>query len=279
MMSELPFTQPSKTDAVPASSSDPDEQQQRALLHAFLSTVQHCFGGFSKLFQGVTDPRHPAFITYPLAALMTTGVLMFACRLAARRQIAHLLRHNGPVAAKFQALFGVETCPHGDTLNALFARVEPAQVQAVVTDMVATLIRQKVLSSARLLGPYYLIVMDGTGVLVFSERHCPHCLTRTHHGQTLYYHPVLEAKLVTANGFVFSLMTEFIENPGEHPVGGARHLGVHLVGRDLEQRLVGGNDVTLRLQPARDRALGDGHAHLGHHHFGCGSCGHRSSGD
>ena len=216
-MSQLSLTQPSKTDAVPASSSDPDEQQQRALLHAFLSTVQHCFGGFSKLFQGVTDPRHLAFITYPLAALMTTGVLMFACRLAARRQIAHLLRHNGPVAAKFQALFGVETCPHGDTLNALFARVEPAQVQAVVTDMVATLIRQKVLSFSRLLGQYYLIVMDGTGVLVFSERHCPHCLTRTHHGQTLYYHPVLEAKLVTANGFVFSLMTEFIENPGEHP--------------------------------------------------------------
>jgi hypothetical protein len=32
-----------------------------------------------------------------------------------------------------------------------------------------------------------------------------------------YYHSVLEAKLVTASGFVFSLMTEFIENPGEYP--------------------------------------------------------------
>src|SRR3989337_4462210 len=31
-------------------------------------------------------------------------------------------------------------------------------------------------------------------------------------GEILYYHPVLEAKLVTSNGFVFSLMTEFIEN-------------------------------------------------------------------
>jgi hypothetical protein len=27
----------------------------------------------------------------------------------------------------------------------------------------------------------------------------------------------LEATLVTKNGFVFSLMTEFIENPGENP--------------------------------------------------------------
>jgi hypothetical protein len=38
-------------------------------------------------------------------------------------------------------------------------------------------------------------------------------LTRKlNNGERLYYHPVLEAKLVTANGFAFSLMTEFIEN-------------------------------------------------------------------
>ncbi len=32
-----------------------------------------------------------------------------------------------------------------------------------------------------------------------------------------YYHPVLEAKLVTPTGLVFSLMTESIENPAENP--------------------------------------------------------------
>ena len=210
---------PASTGAAPTVEQllDPDELQKRALLQAFLATVQHFFGGFPKLFQSVTDPRNPVYITYPLAVLMTTGVLMFVCRLGARRQITQLLRHNGPLAAKFQALFGVETCPHGDTLDALYSRLEPAQVQAVVTDMVATLIRQKVLSRYRLLDQYYLIAMDGTGVLTFPERHCPHCLTRKQHGQTLYYHPVLEAKLVTATGLVFSLLTEFIENPGESP--------------------------------------------------------------
>jgi len=68
-----------------------------------------------------------------------------------------------------------------------------------------------------LLDKYFLVVMDGTGVLTFPERHCAHCLTMTHHGHTTYYHPVLEAKLVTRVGLVFSLMTEFIENPGESP--------------------------------------------------------------
>jgi hypothetical protein len=75
------------------------------------------------------------------------------------------------------------------------------------------LIRKKVFYRHRLLGVYYRVVIDGTGVLTFHQPHCPHCLTRRlSNGETLYYHPVLEAKLVTPNGFVFSLMTEFIEN-------------------------------------------------------------------
>jgi len=50
-------------------------------------------------------------------------------------------------------------------------------------------------------------------VVTFRERHCAHCLKKVmSNGETLYYHPVLEAKLVTRNGFAFSLMTEFIEN-------------------------------------------------------------------
>jgi hypothetical protein len=57
-----------------------------------------------------------------------------------------------------------------------------------------------------------VIAIDGTGVLSFEKRHCPHCLTQTRDGVTRYYHPVLEAKLVTRAGLVLSLMTEFIEN-------------------------------------------------------------------
>lgn len=196
---------------------DQDEQEQLSLLNAFLATAQHFFGGFAKLFRSVTDPRCPQLITYPLAALGFAGVLMFECHLKARRQIGLWFRQNGPSEAKFKALFGVETCPHGDTLDALFSRLEPDQAQEVVTGMAETLIRSKVLYSYRLLERYYVVVMDGTGVLTFSERHCPHCLTRTQHGQTIYYHPVLEAKVVTPVGLVVSLMTEFIENPGEYP--------------------------------------------------------------
>jgi hypothetical protein len=194
-----------------------DTLEQQALLKAFLATSQHFFGGFTTLFQEITDPRVPELITYPLAALGFATLLMYVCHLGARRQITHLLRGNPWSAAKFQALFGVAQCPHGDTTEALFSRLKPEEFQSAVTTMVETLVRKKVLAPYRLRDHYYLIAIDGTGRLVYAERHCAQCLTCTHHGQTIYYHPVLEAKLVTPNGFAFSVMTEFIENPGEHP--------------------------------------------------------------
>ena len=209
----------SMNSAMPEPNQDWEEDQHEKflILKAFLTTFHHFFGDFDALFQTVDDPRRPELITYPLAALAFAGVLMYFCRVGARRQIAHLFRNNGPSAAKFRALFGTDTCPHGDTLNVAFGRLNPDQVQAVVTALVRTLIRKKVLYRYRLLDHYFLIAIDGTGRLTFPERHCPHCMTATHHGKTTYYHPVLEAKLVLPNGFAFSILTEFIENPGENP--------------------------------------------------------------
>jgi hypothetical protein len=196
---------------------DEDQREQLSILTSFLTTVHHFFGRFEGLFGQVDDPRAPELITYPLASLAFAGVLMYLCRLAARRQIAHMFRGNRTSAAKFQALFDTDTCPHGDTLDAAFRRLDPKQVQAVVTHMVRILIRKKVLYRYRLLRWYFVIAIDGTGRLTFPERHCPHCMTVTRNGQTTYYHPVLEAKLVLPNGFAFSILTEFIENPGENP--------------------------------------------------------------
>jgi len=196
---------------------DEHVQGQCDLIRLLLVTVQHFWGGFAALWQNVTDPRQPAYITYPLPALLTTGLLMFLFRLAARRQVTLLLRHNPPACATFQALFGVRTWPHGDTLNATYGRLAVSDVQEVVTASVERLIRNKVLYPYRLLDRYFLVAIDGTGMLTFPERHCPHCLTMTHHGHTTYYHPVLEAKLVTYTGLTCSLMTEFVENPDQYP--------------------------------------------------------------
>ena len=140
------MTDPAQSRAVlPPAADDEDARQQIALIQSLLVTVQHFFGGFRRLFSTVTDPRHPLYITYPLPAVLTTGVLLCLLRLGARRQVTLLLRGNGSSAAKFQALFGVASVPHGDTLEATYQRVQVPEVQEVVTATVETLIRQKVL--------------------------------------------------------------------------------------------------------------------------------------
>jgi len=199
-MATTTHTISSQLEVAPAPEPDPEAQEQLQLLEAFLATLPHFFKGCRALFHPVDDPRDAQRIYYPLEALLFTGVLMFLCRLGARRQINHLLRGNGPSAAKFQALFDVSSCPHGDTLNVTFKRVTPEQLQTVVTGTVRTLLRSKILYGYRLLGRYFVIAIDGSGRLTFPERHCEHCLTQTHHGHTTYYHPVLEAKLVLPTG-------------------------------------------------------------------------------
>ena len=104
---------------------------------------------FPPLFAKATDPRDPQKITCPLAGLLFAGVMMFLLRLPARRQIGLLLR-NGPSRKKFQALFGVERFPHGDTLEATFPHLEADQNQSVLTGMTEILIRKKVLYRYRL---------------------------------------------------------------------------------------------------------------------------------
>jgi hypothetical protein len=201
-----------ETDLIDKEKGDQEQEAQKAVLKAFSGTLHHFFGGWWKLFRGVRDGRNPELIKYPLEGVLSTGVLMYLFRLGARRQINYQLRGNRSSRAKFEAWFEVDEVPHGDTLNYTFQRVAPAEVQEVVCRMVATLIRKKVLYRWRLYGNF-LLAIDGTGVLTFQERHCEYCLTRKlNNGEILYYHPVLEAKLVSANGFAFSLMTEFIEN-------------------------------------------------------------------
>lgn len=141
-----------------------ENQEQKEMLKAFLGTVQHFFGGMVKLFEGVMDVRDPDLITYPMEALLSTGVLMYLFRWGSRRQIKDQLRGNGPSESQYAAWFGVEEVPHGDTLNYGFKRLEVDDVQEVDNCMVERLIRKKVLYRWRLYNNF-LIAVDGTGLL------------------------------------------------------------------------------------------------------------------
>lgn len=138
---------------------------------------------------------------------------MFLFRLGARRRLRFDLGSPAGIA-NLNRLAGteMEAIPHPDTLAYLMEGLPPDELARVCADMVGDLIRSRALEPGRLLGRFYTVAADGTGMFVFHERHCKHCLTQEHQGRTIYYHKVLDMKLVTPNGFAFSLATEFIEN-------------------------------------------------------------------
>lgn len=190
-----------------------------------MRTFTHYFGPVCKRFAGLPDPRKPASaddVEYSVGSLLFLGVLMFTCRLGARRQV-RLQLYTTFMVDLYKVLFDVDSVPHGDTMNGVFRGLPLEAVQELVCAMTETLIDKKVLYPYRLLGRYYVVAIDATGTRTYDHPHCAHCLTRKHKsGKMTYYHPVLEAKIVTPNGWVFSLMTEFIENPEPDPAKSER---------------------------------------------------------
>lgn len=149
------------------------------------------------------------------------GVLLFLLKLEARRQITYKLRQYQPFVSHLSALVGVEltTCPHDDAVADTLLQLPYEELDDNVRcNMVHTIVRKKVIEHSRLLEQYYTIAIDATGMHYYATRHCEHCLTKKNSktGEILYYHNVLEAKLVTCEGLAFSIATEFIENPDDY---------------------------------------------------------------
>jgi len=173
----------------------------------------------SERFNALSDPRNAALTDYSTASLLWTGILMFVCRLGARRQIQHVL--NTPNAVSYlRELSGqddLKRVPHGDTLKNLLLELPEGEPRDLATALVGSLIEKRRLEFARLPGGYYTVALDATGWLVLGyapSRFTQGCLRRKlSNGKTLYHRPVLEAKLVTPTGLVLSVETEFTENP------------------------------------------------------------------
>ena len=104
--------------------------------------------------------------------------------------------------------------PHGDSMNVVISRLDKHQVEWLKQQMVRSLFERKVFRSHRYREKWYRIAIDGSGVVSFDHQHCDQCLHKTSKkGRVSYSHQVLDARLVTPNGFSISVATVWIENP------------------------------------------------------------------
>ena len=197
---------------MPQDRASPARRQGLELAAILGKTLAHFWPDYRTWLGAVVDTRVQEMCTYGRKFLLIEGLMLFLLKLGSRRQVRFEL--DSPAA--LENLVRLSGCPqdtvaHGDTLDHFLGHVPPAGVHRLRREMVRRLIRMKALDEGRLFG-HFLVVLDGTGQLYFRQRHCKHCLTKTVHGKTQYYHHVLEAKLVTPSGLALSVGSEFIEN-------------------------------------------------------------------
>ena len=196
------------------------KQKDRGIVEIMMLT-HHFFKELPLWLNEMTDPRNPSYITYSQADLVLMGVLKNMCAVKSMRSMEEEFNEE-PCIDTLRILsgdHGLSEMPHADTLNYYLERLSPKCLADVRKKMVKSLIRKKSCYRSKLQGKYWRVIIDGTGLFYFREKHCGNCLvttvTREIDGKEVkvkrYYHKVLEAKLVLAPGIVISLDTEFIE--------------------------------------------------------------------
>lgn len=210
------------------------EDQSEKIPEVFAKTVHHFFPKVGKWVRQIQEPRKVNMIDYELPILFWEAFFLFLLQLGSSRNIDYAFGKK--FLANFKALFPIlgiqdyslERMPEHGTLIDFLSKLFPTALERICIEMTRRLIRQRVLERYRLLNQYYLIAIDGTQTITISENQYKknpdkykHCLRRKisqdENGQNHYeyYYYVLEAKLVTPDGFAISVMTEFVENESQ----------------------------------------------------------------
>jgi hypothetical protein len=197
-------------------------------------TLHHFFPELNAWIDPIHDPRFLPLVIYDKRFLIWWGLSLFLCKLSSRRQLDYQFNTDAPaVLANLNRLAGTaqDSRPVNKTLEYFLKKIGAGPIAHLRRRMVQRLIRMKALDAARLQGRF-VVLIDGSGYLVFGHRHCDHCLTQRHGETTLYMHQVLEAKLLGPAGTVVSIATEFIDNRDAR--GGAAGASQEQVKQDCE---------------------------------------------
>jgi hypothetical protein len=185
--------------------------QQRNIVYHIIQAVYTYMPDLFDRFRAIDDVRKKAS-EYEQAELLTACLAMFVFKEGSRNAMNND-RDKGNFRQNYQTLFKMRL-PHMDTVDVVMRRLKPSELETLKRSLVQTLLARRTLHKFRLFGHWFVVAVDATGVVSFSERHCARCLTTTSKkGKITYFHTVLEAKLICANGFSLSLETEWIENP------------------------------------------------------------------
>ena len=185
--------------------------------------IHHFFAALTDWLNEMDDPRNQSYILYTQSDLIWMGLLKNMCAVKTMRDMEDNFNTETCIET-LRLLSGdgtLDEMPHSDTLNYYLAKLSPECLAGIRRRMVKSLIRCKSFYRAKLMGKHWRVILDGTGLSYFKEKHCGNCLVTTIRNaegkeEKRYYHKVLEAKIILGENLVLSLDTEFIENEDEN---------------------------------------------------------------
>lgn len=182
-----------------------------------VKTIKHYFPHIvTRINTQVSDLRDSRGKVYSMHEAILSVVIMFLLKEGSRNNY-NQDRADTNFSRNIRRLLKIRLM-HGDSFNDVLAGVEENDLQRLKASMVKVLISHKVFYPYRYNGKY-VVAVDGSGTHSFDQDYSGKCLSKTSkNGVISYSQAVLEAKLVTGNGFCISLASTWLENnmKGEH---------------------------------------------------------------
>jgi len=162
----------------------------------------------------IEDVRDPRGKKYGIDEAILSVLLMFLLKEGSRNSY-NQDRDDGNFKRNIKNLVGINLM-HGDAFNDVLTNVNPEDLQKLKATLVNNLIKRKIFKPDPITNKY-IVAIDATGTHCFDENYCEKCLEKTSKNEvTSYSHAVLEAKLVSSDGFCISLASEWLENEGNY---------------------------------------------------------------
>ncbi|MBT8374174.1 MAG: hypothetical protein KJN80_04595 [Deltaproteobacteria bacterium] len=185
-----------------------------------IHNLHHFFPDIFERLDKIEDFRERP--QYKLAEIIFAAIAIHIFKATSRNAFNNI--NQGKFAQNYFQSFGLRL-PHMDTVDLIMRVIPEDELEKLKTHLIYGLIEKKLFYKYKILDQFCNVSVDGTGVMTINEaniKNFPNALTKVfnkgkENEKTVYFLNVLEAKLVCANGFCISLVTEWIENPdGEY---------------------------------------------------------------
>ena len=180
-------------------------------------TTEHYFPHLTQYFKDVDDFRQQSKVEYPAELMLWMGVIQRLIGVKSNNEYEKILNISTEIEDNILKLSGVsgDELPSIDDFCYFLQKLPPEELHKIRRKMLVALERKKFLSKLKTKDGYLLLAIDGVQTISTKREfsHSTYCDSKD--GTRTYHQYFLEAKIVSSNGFVLSIDTEFIENPTE----------------------------------------------------------------